>query len=223
VGLDENALSPGERRRADALRRPTDRADFVAAHLLVRVCAARQLAVEPARVPIVQRCERCAGDHGRPEVPEAPELGVSLSHARGYVAAAAGAGPLGVDVEPVVAIDIAGDIAGTVLATGELAALAGLAPPAAAVALTRQWVRKEALVKIGILELDGFAGLDLSMLPSEPVPGGRTVHRSVPGHAGINLVDWVDPDADILGAAVTTRPASVERATPAGWTVLPPG
>ena len=221
VGLTETALRPGERDRADALRRPADRRDFVAAHLLVRVCAAHLLRLPAQQIQIVQRCASCGGDHGQPSVPGAPQIGVSLSHARGHVAAAAGAGPVGVDIEPVVDAGIVPELAGSVLAAGERAALTGLAEPAAAAALTRQWVRKEALVKIGVLTLDSFAELDLSGLPIGPPPRGHTACWAVPGLDGVHLVDWVDPRADVYGAVVTRHPMCVALATGQGWAPLP--
>jgi 4'-phosphopantetheinyl transferase len=220
VGLTDAALTAAERERADALRRPGARDDFVAAHLLVRHCAARILGVAPAAVTIVQRCQRCGGPHGQPTVVGAPQVGVSLSHTRGHVAAAAAVGPVGVDVEPVVTDRVLETIARRVLAAGEQAALTGLAAPAAATALTRQWVRKEALIKIGALTLDGLARLDLSGLPDGSAPG-RVHHARVPGAAASHLVDWVDPDLDLLGAAVAPHPPAVARATPYGWQRLP--
>jgi len=222
VGLTDAALTAAERDRAAALRSPAGQRDFVAAHLLVRACAGRVLGIPAEAVRISQRCDRCGGPHGRPSVVGAPEIGVSLSHTRGYVAAAAGADAVGVDVEPVVGDGVVASIADRVLAAAERTALAGLAARAAATLLTRQWVRKESLVKIGALTLDDMAGIDLSGLPAGPPAPGRAGRARVPGPGlAPHLVDWVDPELDVLGAAVTTHPATVARATSRGWEPLP--
>ncbi|WP_236242995.1 hypothetical protein [Streptomyces sp. CC228A] len=101
--LDAVALAPYEQDRAARLAPGQQRDDYLAAHVLVRVCAARLLGVDPAVLVLGQRCAGCGGeDHGRPFLRGLPGVGVSLSHTRGAVAAAAGPGPVGVDVEDAV-------------------------------------------------------------------------------------------------------------------------
>ncbi|MFE2199519.1 4'-phosphopantetheinyl transferase family protein [Streptomyces amritsarensis] len=55
---------------------------------------------------VVQSCGSCERPHGRPRLVEAPATAVSLAHARGWVAAAAADGPVGVDVEAVDGTDV---------------------------------------------------------------------------------------------------------------------
>src|SRR5690242_12319195 len=97
------SLTPEEQSRAERFTRRQDRLDFIAAHLLVRQCAAELLGVRATALTLVQRCERCAQPHGRPSIAEAPELTVSLSHTSGYVCAAAAYGRAGIDAEHVTA------------------------------------------------------------------------------------------------------------------------
>ncbi|MDQ1104615.1 4'-phosphopantetheinyl transferase family protein [Nocardioides zeae] len=133
VGGAERAralLAPYERTRVDRLRRPEDRDDHVAAHVLVRRVAAALLAdggraVGAGDLVLEQRCPGCGDDtHGRPAVAGEDGLHVSLSHARGWVAAAAAHRPCGIDVETVTAVAPLPDV----LTPGEAAELAALPP-----------------------------------------------------------------------------------------------
>ncbi|MFF2780466.1 4-phosphopantetheinyl transferase [Streptomyces sp. NPDC058052] len=100
-GLGPRLLAPWELRRLDAIRVPARRDDVLAARLLLRLCAARLTGLPPEEAGPAQRCPDCARyGHGRPYLPGHPGLGLSLSHADGLVAAAAGPGAVGVDVEP---------------------------------------------------------------------------------------------------------------------------
>ncbi|MDF1487218.1 4'-phosphopantetheinyl transferase family protein [Tessaracoccus caeni] len=164
---DAALLTDLERERRDRLHRADDRAAFVAAHVLVRECAAELLGVGVREVTIVQRCADCGGPHGRPTVAGFPEVHVSLSHSRGVVAAAAAWSPCGIDVEPLRPIS---PIA-RVLSASERSWLAHQPDPSAA--FLRLWVRKEALVKAGFGTLDDPRSVD-AIAP--PVP----------------VVDWVD-------------------------------
>ncbi|MEU6309509.1 4'-phosphopantetheinyl transferase superfamily protein [Streptomyces sp. NPDC047014] len=173
-------LTRTERDRADALRSARDRADFLAAHALVRLCAGRLLG-RPARgLTVVQRCEGCGGPHGRPRLAEAPGTGISLAHSRGWVAAAAAHGPVGVDVEAWEGEEEQPPDWRTVEAACTAEELAAVrADPHPRRAFLRQWVRKESLVKVGAGTLDEAARLDL------PVYGRRPPHWR-----GWQLLDW---------------------------------
>jgi 4'-phosphopantetheinyl transferase len=174
-------LTEAERERATAFRLETDRRDFVAAHLVARVCAARVLGTEASEITVVQVCPTCGGPHGPPHVEEAPELGLSLAHTKGYVAAVAGAAPVGVDVESLDGIRLDPELLERVLTVPERAALD--AAPDPRLAFARLWVRKEALVKLGELTLDDLATADVS---------GRA------------LLEWVDEERQTVGAAAAT-------------------
>ncbi|MFH9198790.1 4'-phosphopantetheinyl transferase family protein [Streptomyces anulatus] len=146
--LDERLLAPWERRRLAGIRVPARRDDVVAARLLLRLCASRVTGLPPDAVEPAQRCPGCGRDgHGRPYLPDHPELGVSYSHADGLAAAAVGPGPVGIDVEPLTR------------RPGPLAVLRRMLPedevdaartePDPGPALLRLWVRREALFKAG--------------------------------------------------------------------------
>src|SRR5262245_59494960 len=92
-------LTSAESARVREFQHELDRQAFTAAHVLVRIMVARLLDVSPRDVKIAQRCPFCSGPHGPPRVLGAPQVAVSWSHTRGQVAAIAGPGPLGVDVE----------------------------------------------------------------------------------------------------------------------------
>ncbi|GHH61937.1 hypothetical protein GCM10017673_00120 [Streptosporangium violaceochromogenes] len=191
-------LTGVERERAARFHREGDRRDFVAAHLLVRRCAALLTGIAEDRLTLSQHCERCGPGHGRPYLVEVPHLGVSLSHSRGYVCAAAGPGRVGVDTEHVPSGPLEEALASQVLAPAERPLVAGNE------ALIRTWVRKEALIKRGELTLDGLRATDLSVLPLDGPRAGEEPRRLTWG--GRHLLEWRTASG-VAGCAVTDRPA----------------
>ena len=206
----ETALSPAERRRADAIRHPRRRRDFVAAHILVRLCAAELSRRPHTTLTIVQRCDRCRGPHGRPHLADFPELSVSLSHSHGVVAAAAGRGPVGVDVEH---DDNAPGLEAAKLVLNDAEVAACRATPAPQRALLRQWVRKEAFIKAGTITMDALPRLDLSALPVHDDHEPARTHTLSTWY----VHDWTDTDLRSVGSAVTLHPPRFAVVT-AGWT-----
>ncbi|MGW4804373.1 4'-phosphopantetheinyl transferase family protein [Kitasatospora sp. NPDC004272] len=169
---DERWLTGFERERLQRFRRDGDRDDYLAAHLLVRYCAAAHLGTEPAAIAFGQQCPGCGSTvHGRPYLTDRPGTHLSLSHTHGVIAAAAGPVPVGVDVEYLGRRDSAPATLQHVLAPAEAALVQGHPDPAAA--FLRLWVRKEALIKLGRATLDTLGELDLSHLPLDP----PTAHR----------------------------------------------
>ncbi|MFD9125467.1 4'-phosphopantetheinyl transferase family protein [Kitasatospora sp. NPDC059571] len=200
-GLGEHLLNPAERERADRFRKEQNRLDFVAAHLLVRLCAARLLGIPVAGAALVQRCPDCGREgHGIPALADRPQLRLSLAHTDGVVAAAAGPEPVGVDVELLSARAELADLHERVLTDAEWDAVRAHPDPGGA--FLRLWVRKEAIIKVGRATLDTLDTVDLSALPLDaPDPG--PVHRR---HGDLHLVDLTDPGRGVLAAAVSTRP-----------------
>lgn len=187
--VEQVQLAPYERERAARLTAGPRRRDYLAAHVLVRLCAAPLTGTSPDTLVLAQHCDDCGGDdHGRPYLPEHPGIHVSLSHTTGAVAAAAGTDPVGVDVEDATAAVFDARVAARVLAPAELAAVR--ADPDPARAFLRVWVRKEALVKVGISTLGRLRELDLTDAASLP---GLSFHDPTEHH-------------DRLIAAAVTRP-----------------
>jgi 4'-phosphopantetheinyl transferase len=132
-------LDPGERARLDRAA-PADRDAVASALLLARLAVAEACAVAPDAVRVRRRCARCgSAAHGVPVADRADSGPVPhLSLSRGgdlVVVALSGAGPVGVDVEPV-------RRAGAVPR-----APAGDAPRARSHGLLRTWARTEAVLK----------------------------------------------------------------------------
>lgn len=155
---DASWLTEAERERLDRLVRPDDRLAYVAAHVLVRECAADVLGCVPADVELAQHCAVCRGSgHGRPFLPGAPEVAVSLSHSRSHVAAVAtrSVGGCGIDVETV----SHRSPPSRSLTARESAWVTTRPSPAAA--FTQLWVRKEALVKAGVAHLEDAGRLEV--------------------------------------------------------------
>lgn len=138
-----DALTPAERTRAASLPSAAEHAAYVAAHLLVRACAAEVTGVAARKLTYRQRCPDCGGDtHGRPRIPELPGLAVSLSHTAGAVAAVAGPGRVAVDVQRVIAHDAGLAVVDRLLGPGR-----GI--PRSPEAATLWWTRHECRVKWG--------------------------------------------------------------------------
>ena len=187
-------LTSAEQTRAAAFRRAGDRDDFVAAHVLARICAGQRLGVDPAALTVVQHCATCGGPHGQPSLREAPDLAISLAHTRGQVAAAAGAGRVGVDIEALTAEPLDDGLVAMALTDGEAAEVRAAALPRHA--FLRYWVAKESLVKVGVATLDELRGIDLA---GRFTAAGDAV---VASHAGLRMALWSDADT-LVGYAGT--------------------
>ncbi|MGW2251955.1 4'-phosphopantetheinyl transferase family protein [Kitasatospora sp. NPDC001660] len=204
--VGEHLLTDLERQRAARFRTESGRADFTAGHLLVRLCAAQLLGVPATGLTLAQECPDCGrADHGKPFLPDHPDVHVSLSHTRGVVAAAAGFEPVGVDVELAARGRSLSEVAQRVLAPAELALVRAAAEPDRA--FLRLWVRKESLIKIGRTSMDTLSAVDLSALPLAVPADGPLRSR----HQDLHFLDWTDPEHGAAVAAVSTaEPRVVE-------------
>lgn len=191
-------LTSVEQRRAAAFRFDRDRDDFVAAHLLVRLCAERLLGVPADTLSLVQHCADCGSrEHGKPSLAGLPDVHISLSHAQGVVAAAVGRQRVGVDVERATVPDAVLETAERVLSTAELRMMRAAAQPHRY--FLRQWVRKESLVKIGEIRLGDMAQADLAALPVDGPDGSPWLNR----HGELYVLDWTDERRDAVGSVVS--------------------
>ncbi|MFG3228195.1 4'-phosphopantetheinyl transferase family protein [Kitasatospora sp. NPDC048194] len=207
----EHLLTTVERERAARFRHASGRADFTAGHILVRLCAARLLGLPAAELVLAQECPDCGlADHGKPYLPDHPEVHVSLSHTRGVVAAGAGRLPIGVDVELAARGGSLRAVARRVLTPAELALVE--AAPEPDQAFLRQWVRKESLIKVGRATLDTLGQVDLSALPLD-VPPGTPLHGR---YQDLHLLDWTDPQHGAAIAAACAAPPDIVDLTTAG-------
>jgi 4'-phosphopantetheinyl transferase len=118
---------------------------------------------------------------------------VTLSHSRGWVAAAAATGPVGVDVESIGDSQL--DDGVLHYATTEPERRLILQATAQQAAFLTIWVLKESLVKVGAITLDRLPEADLADCFS---PDGRlTAHSQWRGY---RLRAWTEGDA-IFGSA----------------------
>lgn len=189
--------------RLAGLARPEDRLRFVVSRHLVKVLVGELSGVPAGAVRLGYRCWRCGAPHGRPVVewPAAAAVWwVSIAHAGDrVVVAASSAGPVGVDVEPVAAVEFSG-FDGVALTEGErelVAALdSGLRPSARA----ELWVRKEAMLKASG---EGLRVDPCSVEPAQWVGQLRELAIG-PGFAGAVAVATAEP----LELSVATVPVS---------------
>lgn len=182
----EVLLSCDELDRLGALGCSGDRRRFRSAHVLVRLLVAEIAHVAPETVTVVQRCDDCDRAHGRPTVLINGHAGpeVSFSHAGRAVIAAVGTGSawLGIDLEP-----LGGLRAGlerVALSEEERELLASRPLDQRDDALTRWWVRKEAVLKA--------AGLGLRTPPDQVIVS--------PPWQPARVVRWSDSPASFVVA-----------------------
>jgi 4'-phosphopantetheinyl transferase len=154
--LPLSVLGPEDGRRYEAFRSDRDRWDFLAARLLAREVVGPLVGQQPKHVRITQTCDHCGGPHGRPSTEAAH---VSWSHSEGFVAAAAGHGPVAVDVERWTRPVPSDDMLRRCCSRQELDAFDFRSTPGSFFEL---WVLKECLVKLGRTTLDTMSRVDLS-------------------------------------------------------------
>ena len=141
--------------RARQMHRPEDRQRFLAGRLAARALVAGWLQVPEDTVTATAYCRDCVhgnnGSHGEPRyfadgVPV--PLQVSFSRSGGWLAAAAAAASIGVDLEDASAEAFSAPGLEDVMATApEKAAVAAVAAPDRPRLRAQLWVRKEALLK----------------------------------------------------------------------------
>lgn len=186
VPLDISVLDAHERRRAAALRRPVERALYVAAHGALRRVLGAYAGLPPAAVRLArQRCPACGGPHGRPVLsgPAGRALHFSLGYSGGLALLALASEPVGVDVERVPGPKRAEEAA-RVLHASELRELARMSVEGRPGGFARCWTRKEAHRKATGEGLSCEAPRDRYLgagLRPARLPGWRTVDVDVPG------------------------------------------
>lgn len=138
-------------------------ANFVGGHLLARVCVAERLGVPPRRVVLEQHCAECGGPHGRPSVQGFEAVSVSISHSGGLVGVAATQDPegVGIDVESVEpgGRSLSPAARRHAMSDREQSAIEGALDPYQE--FLKLWVRKEALIKVGLADLDRMSQVDV--------------------------------------------------------------
>lgn len=154
--------------RFTMLRREEDQQDFLAARVLAKLAMSKMTGMPPSFVSIEQFCPDCnRSGHGKPFFPTHPEVSVSWSHQNGIVMAAVSTCTIGVDVETLRSIPADSDFANNVLCGAELdifnklPSLSYDGESLKQLYVARQWVRKEAIVKLGDCSLDRLSMLDL--------------------------------------------------------------
>ncbi|WP_256096959.1 4'-phosphopantetheinyl transferase family protein [Streptomyces agglomeratus] len=146
VRLAAGVLDDGEKERAAAFVRETDRRCYITAHVALRAMLGAWLGMEPGAVRLHREpCLSCGGPHGRPATADGP-VHFSLSHSGSVALIACAAVPVGVDVEALPRPEVVREIAGELhpRETAELSALPEAGRPAA---FARGWARKEAYLK----------------------------------------------------------------------------
>ncbi|MGW7365727.1 MFS transporter [Streptomyces sp. NPDC054841] len=146
--LPTGELDVNETRRAAALRRPSDRLLYVAAHIGLRRIMAAYTGIAPDRLSFGREpCPGCGAPHGRPvlrDTPDAPQF--SLSHSQGLALIAVAAVRLGADVQKIPSTQTT-ELCLPALHPAERLELRRLPAQDRNLAFARLWVRKEAYLK----------------------------------------------------------------------------
>lgn len=173
VAEDLAGLLDREEQELLAARRSPAASRYGVAHGAARQILGRRLGILPAELRISRRCTACGGPHGRPELPDHPEVKISLSHSGGLALLAISAGPrVGIDVELVRPRPRLARLAERVLTPEELAAWRSRPEPERLRAFLDAWTAKEAYLKaIG----EGIRG-PLARVPAR-LPAGWSSSR----------------------------------------------
>jgi 4'-phosphopantetheinyl transferase len=177
---------------------------FATSRAVQRLLGARYLNVPPAEVRVNRGCQYCAGNHGRPRwVGGAVEY--SISHTGEWLlAAVAGTGPVGVDVESIALNRDVGRLASVTLTEAEKVRFAQLPERMRARWFVRTWTRKEAAMKL--------VGLGLAAPPGELDVAGRVLSVGrVPRWPDVQIFlhDLPAPPGHAAALASTIEPTAV--------------
>jgi len=213
-------LTPDE--RAHVRSTPGAEASARLSRALLRVVLARYLNLPPVEIEIDRSCPECGRPHGRPRLSRRPETAIRTSKGgdpleppRGSAAgetvefsvthggdllvlAFAGSGRVGVDVEPIEAVDNAGpELIDFTLTAAERLRLLEVPALQRRRVFLRHWTGKEAILKaLG-------TGLDVEpqavTLPPLPIRGKASV--TLPGSLPVDL--WIS-DIEVGPAHVCT-------------------
>jgi len=186
----DGVLTPDERAHVHRIREGQATARL--SRGLLRLVLARYLNLPPAEIEIDRSCPDCGRSHGRPRLSRRPATAIetiefSVTHGGDLlVLAFAGNAPVGVDVEPVGALeDVGADLLDFALTLTERLRLLEVPAPQRRRFFLRHWTGKEAVLKaLGI-------GLDVEpravTLPPFPIEGKASV--TLPGSPQVEL--WI--------------------------------
>jgi 4'-phosphopantetheinyl transferase len=193
--LDDDEVHAAATRRADVLRHR-----YIVAHGAVRSILAGRLGVGPDAVALTRLCDQC-GDplHGKPVLPDHPDLWFSLSHSESFAMVAVASGArVGVDLEIERPRPQLERLAARVLSDEEHAEWLEAEPRLRTDAFLERWTAKEAYLKaIG-------AGIWRPLRDVPRHPEGWTVSRiasplgtvasiAVEADARIDIEHWAPP------------------------------
>ena len=188
-GALDGVLMPDERAHVDRVRE--GRATARLSRGLLRLVLARYLNLPPAEIEIDRSCPDCGRSHGRPRLRSRETtlepIEFSVSHGGDLlVLAFADSAPVGVDVEPLGALeDVGAEFLDFTLTAAERVRLLEVPAPQRRRLFLQHWTGKEAILKaLG-------TGLDVEpravTLPEFPIEGKASV--ALPGSPSVDL--WI--------------------------------
>ncbi|MEM6769336.1 MAG: 4'-phosphopantetheinyl transferase superfamily protein [Bacteroidota bacterium] len=138
----EPLLSPEEKQRADSFHYPQDQANFIAARGSLRMILSKYVPSSPKGISFAYAA------HGKPYLPDFPELKFNLSHAGGWgLLGIHHHAAIGVDVEPIDRSFTVTNLVERFFSPQEIPVILGLPPQEQHRAFFLAWTRKEAIIK----------------------------------------------------------------------------
>jgi 4'-phosphopantetheinyl transferase len=202
--LLKRTLTDEERTRAASFVSPERARHFATIRGVVRVVLASYLNLRPGEVRLTRSCTYCGKEHGKPRISGEGGVEFNLSHSDGAALLAISAAPIGVDIEGRSALSRMERLADVILSGDEKDRV-----PADAEHLLRQWVRKEAFLKLTGLGI-AIAPRRFSIIGDEPL---RVRVENVPAlaeYGGSEIMDIVSRPGYF--AALSSR-QPIERVT----------
>jgi 4'-phosphopantetheinyl transferase len=203
----ERFLDPGERARADRLRKVGIRERFVAGRGYLRETLAAYLDLQPEDIRLGE------GEYGKPCLAEGAGYGAlsfNLSHAADLaVLAVAREHEVGIDLERIAENLPFREIARIFFSPREQGELYSLPPEEQPAAFYRCWTRKEAYLKgCGKGFMQPSDSFDVSLLPGRPA--ALLSHRTSPDEsAGWSLIDIPAPQGYFATLAFAGAPPHI--------------
>lgn len=195
--LWSDVLTQDERGRASRYRRQEDQLRFISGRLCLRLLAAAYLQRAPADILVI------GGRNGKPEIKDAGNLQVNVSHAGDWVLVGVGKSSVGVDIEKIDPDFLFGDLLVQSFAPAEQQFIRQREDPRRI--FYQLWTRKEAVVKATAKGMDD----DFSLIPS--LDGSHEVDSLLIGKVGTWQVDSFGVADGYVASIARKLPCSVPK------------
>lgn len=187
-------LSADERARAAGYKLPWVRDQFIAGRGVLRAILSWYHNVEPGSVPLVMSPD------GKPHLAGSVSHPVqfNVSHSNGWGLTAVSTGPVGVDLEPVRVVDIAGGLVDRFFAVEERESFRALPEGKKGTGFLRGWTCKEAVLKaVGT----GMRKIECCAVEMDPEKPPRVIRLDGGGDSEWEIESWTPLEGFLAAVA----------------------